>query len=94
MANEATKVKEASAEAALPEKVTFTIPRSDDSRSRSDVTIIVNGRTYLIKRGVPVTVPRAVYEVWEARQRQVNATLDLIEEQETGYLARESEYVR
>lgn len=91
MANEATKAKEASAEAALPEKVTFTIPRSDGRRSR---TIIVNGRTYLIKLGVPVTVPLAVYEAWESSQRQVNATLDLIEEQETGYLARESEYVR
>lgn len=38
-------------------------------KDASDLTIIVNGKTYKIQRGVEVTVPRAVYEVYKNMER-------------------------
>lgn len=41
----------------------ISAPLSD--KDASDLTIIVNGKTYKIKRGEEVTVPRSVYEVYQ-----------------------------
>lgn len=43
------------------EKVPFMIPK--DRNAKGDVPVTVNDRSFLIKRGVPVELPRPVYEV-------------------------------
>lgn len=45
------------------EKYKVTVPLSE--KDDSDLTIIVNGKTYKIQRGVEVVMPRAVYEVYQ-----------------------------
>ena len=42
----------------------------DNDKYKDDVQVIVNGRVYLIKRGVEVEVPDFVAEVLENAQKQ------------------------
>lgn len=43
------------------DKVPFMIPK--DRNKKGDVLVSVNDRDFLIKRGVPVDLPRPVYDV-------------------------------
>lgn len=60
----------------------ITVPLSE--KDASDLTIIVNGKTYKIERGVEVTVPRAVYEVYQNMLRMdtlaIKRQRDLVEQ--------------
>ena len=55
-------------------KVTIRLPRSKDEQS--DVFVSVNERTFLIKRGVPVTVPESVAEVIATSERAEEEATD------------------
>ena len=55
-------------------KVTIRLPRSKDEQS--DVVVSVNERTFLIKRGVPVTVPESVAEVIATSERAEEEATD------------------
>ena len=43
----------------LQEMVTITL-QSDNTEFKDDAVVIINGKTWLIERGVPVQVPRFV----------------------------------
>ncbi len=49
----------------------------DNDRYKRDVQVIVNGKAYLIQRGVEVTVPYAVAEVLEHAQEQAQRAIEL-----------------
>ena len=54
---------------ARPDTVTIELYR--DQNIRDDVPVFVNGRQYIIKRGVQVEVPREVFEVLKNKERQL-----------------------
>ncbi|MBQ6262124.1 MAG: hypothetical protein IJK58_01255 [Clostridia bacterium] len=55
-------------------KVTIRLPRSKEDQG--DLFVSVNERTYLIKRGVPVTVPESVAEVIATSERLADEASD------------------
>lgn len=57
----------------------------DNSRYRDDVFVGVNGKGWLIKRGIPVEVPESVAEVLEHSLQQDEATAMLIERESAKY---------
>ena len=61
------------------ELVRFRIPRGRDEIDRQDVFVAVNGKSYLIKRGVEVEMPKAVVEVLENAERQNEYALEYME---------------
>ena len=52
------------------EFITFELFRDQD-KYRGDKFVGVNGKSYLIKRGVPARMPRAVYEVLKNSNEQL-----------------------
>ena len=62
--------KEARQEKTEEDDVTFELFR-DTGKYRGDKFVGVNGKSYLIKRGVPVRMPRAVYEVLKNSNEQL-----------------------
>ena len=50
--------------------VKLMIPRDPSNPQESDVTITVNGKNFLIKRGVQVEVPQYVAEVYYNSEAQ------------------------
>ena len=59
--------------------------QKDNWRYRDDVFVGVNGKGWLIKRGVPVEVPENVAEVLENSIRQDESTAMLIERESSKY---------
>ncbi len=55
-------------------KVTIRLPRSKEGQG--DVFVSVNERTFLVKRGVPVTVPECVAEVIATAERAEEEATD------------------
>lgn len=55
---------------------------ADNDKYKDDVIVAVNGKTWQIKRGVPVQVPRYVAEVIKNSQNQDRATAIKIREME------------
>ena len=51
----------------------------DDDRYSRDVQVIVNGKVYIIKRGVEVEVPVFVAEAIENAQAQSQRAMELID---------------
>lgn len=51
----------------------------DNDRYKDDVFVAVNGRSFQIRRGVPVDVPEYVAEVLERSIRQDNETAAMLE---------------
>lgn len=75
-----TTADEAVIEQATPndpwqDKVPVTLPYDGD-KYKDDLFVAVNGRTFLIKRGVAVMVPRCVKEVIDAAQKQSIKAVD------------------
>lgn len=56
---------------ALTKVVKLMIPRDASNPQESDVSITVNGNTFLIQRGVQVDVPQYVAEVYYNSQEQL-----------------------
>lgn len=68
------------------EKVPFFLFKDND-KYKDDVFVAVNGRSFQIKRGETVMVPRYVAEILEQSMAQDQATANLIERQSDEYAA-------
>jgi len=71
------------AKAKAEKKVTLKL-FFDGSRYKDDVTVIVNGNTYIIKRGVEVLVPESVKLALEDSARQERAAQKYIDTMNNG----------
>lgn len=58
------------------EKVTIKIPLTREDNE--PVFVAVNNRTWLIKRGTPVTVPKCVYEVLQHQEEMQRVAIEFI----------------
>lgn len=74
----AAAVKEAEAKGDGTELVTIQLFK-DSEKYKDDKFVAVNGKTWQIKRGVPVQVPRYVADVLEQSMKQDTATANMIE---------------
>lgn len=54
----------------------------DNDKYKDDVQVAVNGKMYVIQRGIPVTVPQKVAWALEAQSRQDEKTAAMIERKE------------
>lgn len=63
----------------------------DNDKYRDDLVVGVNGKYYQIRRGIQVSVPRAVAEVIANSRAQDSAAADYSEEKEQEYIQRSSE---
>lgn len=57
----------------------------DKDRYKDDVLVIVNGQSYLIKRGVTAKIPRKVYDVLQCSEAQTGVAADIISGYEETY---------
>lgn len=80
------KTDETSAEAikevdttAKEETVRFKIPKGRSDIEKQDVFVGVNGKSYLIKRGMEVEMPKSVVEVLENAEKQNEFALEYME---------------
>lgn len=71
-------------EAYMNEKVTIKLFK-DNAKYRDDVYVAVNDRTFLIKRGVEVSVPRFVEEVLKNSLSQDEYVALLVEKLQADY---------
>ena len=55
-------------------KVTIKLPLT--RTEKDDVFVGLNGRTYLIKRGVPVQVDAPIAKILERREKMLSAAMD------------------
>lgn len=61
------------------EMVRFKIPTGRAEIDKQDVFVAVNGKSYLIKRGVATELPKSVVEVLENAERQNEYALEYME---------------
>lgn len=59
---------------AAPRMVTIKLPLT--RTEKDDVFVGLNGKTYLIKRGVEVTVPEGVAKVLERREKMLSIAME------------------
>lgn len=59
----------------------------DNERYKDDVFVAVNGKTWQIRRGEPVQIPRYVADVLDQSMKQDTATANLIERESARYEA-------
>lgn len=78
------QTQEAEGKNPLEELVTIRLFK-DNERYRDDVFVSVNGRTFQIKRGVEVQVPRYVQEVLDNSMSQDMVAADMVDKLEAGY---------
>lgn len=57
----------------------------DGENYKDDIFVAVNGRRWQIKRGVPVKIPRYVYEVIKNSAEQDRATAELMDRESRSY---------
>lgn len=70
--------------ARMNETVTIELFKDTD-RYKYDVVVRVDGKRYQLKRGIPVQVPRKVYDVVKQQLMQDQATAQLIESKESEF---------
>lgn len=63
------------------ETVRFRLFKDNDKYS-GDVFVGVNGKGYIVKRGVEVEMPKAVYEVLKNKEKQDGVAYALMEKAE------------
>ena len=63
--------KLAAANSYYDEKITHTFPLTGN-RDDEEIHVTYNGRNYIIRRGVSVTIPRGVLDIIETANRQKN----------------------
>lgn len=78
------QTQEAAGKNPLEELVTIRLFK-DNERYRDDVFVSVNGRTFQIKRGVEVQVPRYVQEVLDNSMSQDMVAAAMVDKLEAGY---------
>lgn len=64
----------------------------DTDRYKDDVVVSLNGKVYVIKRGVRVKVPKAVKEILDHSREQDQQTALLQEELETEFMEKSEKY--
>ena len=64
----------------------------DNDKYKDDVTVVVNGKTWLIRRGVDVELPMYVWEVIEKGLEQDTKTAQFIQKEVDYYKQREKEF--
>lgn len=64
----------------------------DNGRYRDDVVVGVNGKLYVIKRGVRVKVPRAVKEILDHSREQDTQTALMMDSLENRYQEETRKY--
>ena len=64
----------------------------DNGKYKDDVFVAVNGRTFQIKRGMTVMVPRYVAKVLEQSQYQDEQTAQMLSELEAEFLQKSKKY--
>lgn len=80
------KEEKATTEAAEPKEEMVKIKLfKDKEKYRDDLTVILNGKAYRIKRGIPVEVPKGVAEIIENSMTQDDKAAQLIEQLEADY---------
>ena len=84
---ENTAQKETSAAPATGEEMVTVCLFKDNERYKDDVFVAVNGKTWQIKRGEPVQIPKYVADVLEQSRRQDTATANLIDQESSSYEA-------
>lgn len=57
----------------------------DKDKYKDDVLVILNGQSYLIKRGVTAEIPRKVYDVLKCSDEQTGVAADIISRYEEEY---------
>lgn len=62
------------------DKVTIKIPR--DRNNKEDVQVIVNGRRFVIMRGIDVDIPRPVFDALRDQEEAQFARYNYIDENE------------
>ncbi len=62
----------------------------DKDKYKDDVLVIVNGQSYLIKRGVTVEIPQKVYDVLKCSDEQTGVAADIIGGYEERYESSKS----
>lgn len=67
-------------------KIRLPLTRSE----KEDVFVGVNGKTYLIKRGVDVTVPRCVANVLARREKMLSLAMEFEDRAASGLAALEA----
>lgn len=78
------QTQEAAQKNPLEELVTIRLFK-DNERYRDDVFVSVNGRTFQIKRGVEVQVPRYVQEVLDNSMSQDMVAAAMVDKLEASY---------
>ena len=64
----------------------------DSDRYKDDVVVALNGKVYVIKRGVRVKVPRAVKEILDHSREQDQQTALMTEEMESDFQQKAEKY--
>ena len=59
----------------------------DNGKYKDDIKVLLNGKTYIIQRGVHVKIPRKVYMVLKNSEKQDLSTANLIERKQAEYQA-------
>ena len=80
-ADTAKRNKEIAAETERMNELVPVLLFKDSDKYKDDLPVGLNGKLYVIKRGVTVMVPRAVAEIVEHQLEQDNATAMLISQQ-------------
>lgn len=57
----------------MKEKVTIRLPK--DRNNKEDMFVAVNGKTFLIQRGISVEVPLAVAKIIERREKMLDLAM-------------------
>lgn len=73
------------------EKVPFRAFR-DSGRYKDDIVAVWNGRSYVIKRGYEVMIPRAVREIIYQSMEQDERTADMIDRETAAFAAESARY--
>ncbi len=69
----------------LTDKVKYTLPKS--KLERDDVFVAVNGKAWVIRRGVEVEIPLYVVKALENSIKQDEYAQSIIERTSTGFVA-------
>lgn len=75
---DAKSYMKAKTEQELRELVSVQLPK-DNQNYKDDVLVVVNGKRWAIKRGVPVQVPRMVYDQLVHAEHQVAIVSGMLE---------------
>lgn len=79
--NDSVSEKEENIEAFMNERIPYKAFK-DDREYKDDVHVVINGKAWVIKRGITVMLPRYVIQVLESKDRELMTLNRYIEEAE------------